>query len=158
MRRDNVNNFLNLANSYAKLFSGCNKVQVGAVIVKDGKVISLGANRAIPDQCHIRGCQRIELYGEDSKNHRNPEDCRAIHSEVDAITNAAKAGISVDGATIYITRYPCEACARAIVASGIKYVYWGREQSISDQTMRILNSAGIEYTWVKVWIEEDTTR
>ena len=158
MRRDNVHNYLNLANTYSKLFSGCNKVQVGAVIVKDGKVISLGANRAIPDQCHIRGCQRIELYGEDSKNHRNPEDCRAIHSEVDAITNAAKAGISVDGATIYITRYPCEACARAIVASGIKYVYWGREQSISDQTMRILNSAGIEYTWVKVWIEEDTTR
>jgi dCMP deaminase len=158
MRYNTINNYLNLANSYAKLFSGCNKVQVGAVIVKNGKVLALGANRAIPDQCIVRGCQRVELYGEDSKNHRLPSDCRAIHSEVDAICNAASQGISLEGATIYVTRYPCEACARAIVASGIKYVVYGREQSISEQTMRIFGAYDIEHTWVKSWVEEDTTR
>jgi len=158
MRRDNAQNYLNLANTYAKMFSGCQKVQVGAIIVKEGKIISLGANRAIPDKCYLQGCQRIELYGDDSKNHRNPEDCRALHSEVDAICNASKSGVSTDGATIYVTRYPCEACARAIVASGIRFVIYGREQSISPQTSRILESAGIEHTWIKIWIEDDTER
>ena len=71
--------FLNLAHQWAKIHSGCRKVQVGAVIVKDEfHVVALGANRAIPNLCKASQCRRIQLYGDDSKNHRNPEDCRAI--------------------------------------------------------------------------------
>lgn len=150
--------YLDIANRYAASHSGCSKVTVGAVIVKNyGKtnenIISIGANRAIPNLClTARGCLRVELYGDDSKNHRLPSDCRALHSEVDAIS---KAGQDLTGCDIFVTRYPCEACARAIIASGIKRVWWGREQDISEQTRHMFETYNIEYHWLRDWTEED---
>lgn len=127
--------WMDLAASYANSQSGCQKVKVGALIVMDKRIISMGANKAIPNICKgERGCLRVEKYGEDTKNHRNPDDCRAIHSEIDAICNAWE---STRGATMYITRYPCEACARAIVSAGISKVIYGREQAVSHETQRI---------------------
>lgn len=147
--------YLDIAHEYAKKMSGCQKVQVGSVIVKNGNIISIGANVALPDLCKYRGCLRVELYGEDSKNHRLPSDCRAIHSEIHAISRLHE---SAAGATIYITRYPCEACARAIVSAGIKRVVWGRGQDISDQTKELFEKYGVEYRWEKGWTAEDTER
>lgn len=150
--------YLDIANRYAAAHSGCSKVTVGAVIVKNyGKtnenIISIGTNRAMPNLClTARGCLRVELYGDDSKNHRLPSDCRALHSEVDAIS---KAGQDLTGCDIFVTRYPCEACARAIIASGIKRVWWGREQDISEQTRQMFETYNIEYHWLRDWTEED---
>lgn len=149
--------YLTMAGRYAKDRTGCTKVAVGSCIVKDGVIISLGANRAIPDLCRTpRGCLRVEKYGENSKLHRNPEDCRAIHSEVDAIGNAAKAGVSTQGATIYVTRYPCEACARLIIAAGIKRVVYGRNQLISEQTRQMFESAHVDCYNYGDYHEDDT--
>lgn len=149
--------YLSLAGQYAKQFTGCTKVSVGSCIVKNGSIISMGANRAIPDLCKSpRGCLRVELYGNNSKLHRNPEDCRAIHSEVDAIGNAAKCGVSTEGATIYVTRYPCEACARLIITAGIKRVVFGRNQPISELTRQMFESAGVEYHNCSEYMEDDT--
>lgn len=147
--------YLSLAGQYAKKMSGCTKVSVGSCIVKNGAVVALGANRAIPDLCKVRGCLRIEKYGDNAKTHRNPEDCRAIHSEVDAIGKAARNGISLEGATIYITRYPCEACARLIIAAGIKEVVFGRNQPISEQTIAMFDSYGVKYTNYAKYMEDD---
>jgi dCMP deaminase len=148
--------YLKLAGAYAKEMSGCTKVSVGSCIVKNGAVVSLGANRTMPDLCKTRGCLRIELYGNNSKAHRNPEDCRAIHSEVDAIGNAARAGVNLDGATIYVTRYPCEACARLIITSGIKRVVYGRNQKVSTMTLQMFESAGVECYNESQYMEDDT--
>ena len=154
-----ADDYLDLALSYAKSLSGCNKVAVGSAIVKDGVVIGLGANRAIPDLCKTtRGCLRIEKYGEDSKIHRNPEDCRAIHSEIDAICAAAKAGVSTSGATIYVTRYPCENCAKALVAAGIKRVVYGGTTYTSEATDQILNDGLIDHYMANGWLEDDNDR
>jgi dCMP deaminase len=125
--------------------------------VKDGSIIAMGANRSIPDLCKFRGCLRVEKYGNNSKEHRNPEDCRAIHSEIDAIGNAAKVGVCTQGSTIYVTRYPCEACARLIIASGIKRVVFGRNQPVSELTRRMFESAGVEFYNVPEYQEDDTT-
>lgn len=149
--------YLDMANRYAAYMSGCTKVTVGAVIVKNfdkanENVIAMGANRAIPNLCLTRGCQRIELYGNAAKEHRLPSDCRAIHSEVDAISKASE---SVEGCDIFITRYPCEACARTIVAAGIKRVWFGRTQPMSNQTSDIFEMAGVEVHWLSDWEEED---
>ena len=93
----NERDYLDFAQLFAKKNSGCRKVAVGSVIVKDGQMISFGANRAIPNLCKTpRGCLRIEKYGEDSKSHRNPEDCRAIHSEIDALSRLRE---SAEGAS-----------------------------------------------------------
>lgn len=147
---------LNIADTYARHMSGCTKVHVGSIITnrERTRVISLGANRSIPDLCKCRGCLRVEKYGNNDKTHRGPDDCRAIHSEVDAICSA---GCDLSGATIAVTRYPCEACARAIVTAGIREVVYGRKQSISRETSRIFEDAGVCVVWCKDWDAEDAT-
>lgn len=155
IRQLTLKKWLDMAQAYAEHQSGCRKVKVGAVIIKDNKVISFGANRAIPDLCQTpRGCMRVEKYGDNAKSHRNPEDCRAIHSEIDAISSSKE---DLTGAVMYVTRYPCEACARAIVASGIKMVVFGRGQDITEETRHIFEDSKVEYMWRKDWEAEDTT-
>ncbi len=150
---------LNEAHLYAVRNSGCRKVEVGSAIaiapIPDSAVF--GANKSVPYNCKFHGCLRIEKYGEASKSHRNPEDCRAVHSEVDVICRAAKQGISTDGKTIFVTRYPCEACARAIVDAGIKHVIYGRQQECSEETMRIFKVSGVEVFHMKEWDAPDVT-
>lgn len=149
---------LDIAYEYAHKRSGCKKVAVGSLMTnKRGAIISMGANRTIPDLCKCRGCLRVEKYGNDSKSHRNPEDCRAIHSEIDAITVAARVGVSTDDASIYVTRYPCEACARAIISAGIRHVVYGGTTKISDETRRMFDSNGVVCTYVD-WKEDDSDR
>lgn len=148
--------YLDLANSYAKLFSQCKKVHVGSIILDTNKspyrVVSLGTNTTVPYSCKTFGCLREQKYGENSKLHRNPEDCRAIHSEVNAILNAKT---DVSGMAMYVTRYPCEACARAIVNAGISRVFYGRSQKVSEETAKIFYAYGVECYHVSDWEEED---
>ena len=157
-RHMSVTKALDTAYQYAQKMSGCKKVAVGSLISKNGSVVSMGANRTMPDLCKCRGCLRVEKYGDDSKSHRNPEDCRAIHSEIDAITSAAQNGISLDGATIYVTRYPCEACARAIVSAGIRHVVYGGTARISDQTQILFDDYDIDCVYIPNWKEDNSDR
>ena len=150
--------YLSIAHDYARRNSGCLKVVVGAVVVQNDRIVSLGTNLAIPDMCRDEGCLRILKFGDDYKTHRGPTDCRAIHSEVQAICNCAKHGVSTQGATIYVTRYPCEGCARQIVAAGITKVVYGRQQEISEMTKEIFDAYNIECVWDKNFDAEDTTR
>lgn len=149
------NEYLTLAQAYANMNSGCLKVAVGSVIVKDGKIVGLGANRTFPELCKKKGCLRKELYGDDSKSHRNPSDCRAIHSEIDAISSAS---VSLHKATIFVTRYPCEACARAIIAAGITRVVYGGTAKVSDQTLDMFDKYGVECSYVPYWKEDNSDR
>lgn len=159
MRSEKVKEFLDKAQEYADRTSQCKKVAVGAVIVPhDMKVEIYGANICYPMNCKTEGCRRIALYGEDSKNHRLPSDCRSLHSEIDAITQAAKFGISIRDAKLFVTRYPCEACARAIVNAGIREVYYGREQEISEETERIFSSNHVMVYHENTWNYIDTRR
>lgn len=152
MRNPNARQWLDIANIYAGIMSGCTKVTVGSLIVKDRRVMGIGANRSFPDLCKYRGCLRVEKYGNNDKTHRSPADCRALHSEVDAICNSEG---DLHGATIYVTRYPCESCARAIVSAGIKTVYYGRQQEVSEETKQILEDGGVSTVWVKEWDAPD---
>lgn len=152
-----IRKFLDDAQEYADKESGCKKVAVGSALVINSayEIVVYGSNKTLPICCKEHECRRIELYGEDSKNHRLPSDCRAVHSEIDAIAQAAAFGMSTKGATMFITRYPCEACARAIVRAGIKKVYYGREQEISEETKKILEAGDVVVKWVKEWKYED---
>lgn len=155
---------LDSAQNYADENSTCAKVKVGSIIipevVEDDKPFELfgymvrGCNHGVHN-CKENGCRRIQLYGNASKEHRLPSDCDALHSEIDAISRAAKSGRQTRGATIFVTRYPCEACARAIIAAGIKKVYYGRKESISDYTAKILAAGDVKVIKVDTWERED---
>lgn len=147
--------YLDFARLYAEKNSGCRKVAVGSVLVKHGNMISFGANREFSRQCKEKGCHRVLVFGEDSKIHRNPEDCLAIHSEIDAI---AKSATFLHGCSLYVTRYPCEGCAKAIIAAGIQAVYYGGTAEPSDMTKHMLWEAGVDLIHVKNWSEDNTDR
>lgn len=154
MKNYDSERWLRLADEYAEIVSGCTKVHVGSIIVREGRILGLGANRSLPNLCKSMGCLRMEKYGNNDKTHRGPGDCRAIHSEIDAICNS-KADLT--GATIFVTRYPCEGCARAIVAAGIGVVVYGRQQEISEETQRIFDSGHVHVVWAKDWEATDVT-
>ena len=91
--------------------SPCERLHVGSTIVKNNRIISMGYNGFIPGAPHI---SRVENNHEQS----------IIHSEVNAITDCARRGTSLEGAKIYITHYPCPNCFRSIAACGIKEIYY----------------------------------
>lgn len=159
---------MEFAYNYAKQQSDCVKVQVGAVLVPNDSPslypFEFGTNRTYPVSCKENGCRRQELYGEDSKNHRLPSDCRAIHAEIDCITKFCGsmkiAPYSIkEKLCLIVTRYPCEACARAIVNAGfIERVVYGGEQETSEETQKIFESANVEVVHLDWKPEHDTSR
>ncbi|MEF9953166.1 MAG: dCMP deaminase family protein [Clostridium sp.] len=117
--------FLEIANVIKKR-STCLRRQIGAVIVKDNRILTTGYNGVPPniEHCDTRGCLRQELNIPSGQKH---ELCRALHAEQNAITQAAKNGISIDGATIYITAQPCIICTKLIMGCGISRVVYEGE-------------------------------
>lgn len=157
----NTNSWLDMAEMYAKKLSGCNKVAVGCAIVSPDRkqLLTLGANQAMPNLCKTkRGCLRVELYGEDSKVHRNSGDCRAIHSEIDAISGAAEWGVSLHGAIAFVTRYPCESCAKALIRAGIKEVYYGGTAEVSEYTRYLFEMYKVRCYHITGWHEDLSDR
>lgn len=99
--------------------STCLRRHVGAIIVKENRVVSTGYNGAGSgiEDCRIIGCIRDELKIESGKNQ---EICRAIHAEQNAIIHAALQGGNISGSTLYCTHSPCIICAKMIVNAKIK--------------------------------------
>ncbi|MGN1098742.1 MAG: deoxycytidylate deaminase [Christensenellales bacterium] len=98
--------------------------QIGAVIVKNKRIITTGYNGAGSGimSCKDRGeCLRRKLNIPSGTKH---ELCYAVHAEQNAIIQAAKLGISIDGATLYCTHQPCAICAKMIINSGISRVVY----------------------------------
>lgn len=98
--------------------------KVGAVIVKDKRVMTTGYNGAPAgvSTCVERGeCLRKKLGIPSGTRH---EMCYAVHAEQNAIIQAAKLGVSIDGATLYCTHQPCSVCAKMIINAGIRRVVY----------------------------------
>lgn len=99
--------------------------KVGAIIVKNKRILTTGYNGApagIPSCVDKQECLRRRLGIPSGTKH---ELCYGIHAEQNAIIQAAKLGISIDGATLYCTHQPCVICAKMIVNSGISRVVFG---------------------------------
>jgi len=101
--------------------STCLRHHVGAIIVKDRRVLTTGYNGAAAGvrDCLELGCLRNELKIPSGERH---EICRAIHAEQNAIIQAGKYGVDIDGGTLYCTHSPCIVCAKMIINAGIKRI------------------------------------
>ncbi|CDF57316.1 deoxycytidylate deaminase [Thermobrachium celere] len=133
--------FMEIANTVKKR-STCLRRQVGAVIVKDNRILTTGYNGVPPKMRHCLdiGCLRQELNIPSGQRH---ELCRALHAEQNAIIQAAKYGISIEGATIYVTAQPCIICAKQIIASGIKKIVFSGDYP-DEFSLEMIKESGIE--------------
>lgn len=106
--------YLNIAKVVATR-STCDKAQVGAVLVKDGSIISTGYNGAPVGEPHCTEAGHNEVGGHCQ---------RAVHAELNAILQAAKHGNSTNGSALYITHFPCNHCLKAIKNAGIRKIVY----------------------------------
>lgn len=151
--------YFNVAEQTAKL-SHAVRLKVGAVVVKDNNILSFGYNgmpAGMPNDC-----EDVEYVDEDGQDYdemvskgytfgavsdvagysRRVTKPEVIHAEANAIAKLARQNGSGQDATMFITHAPCVECAKLIVQSGIKTVYW--KSQYRDRTgLELLNNAGI---------------
>ena len=120
----------------------CLRRRIGAALVKDKRILATGYNGAPSGlaHCHDLGCLREEMGVPSGTRH---EICRALHSEQNAIIQAALYGVPTRGATMYITTQPCSLCAKMMINAGIiRVVYEGEYPD--DFSLDLLREANIE--------------
>jgi dCMP deaminase len=133
--------FMDIAELVAKR-STCLRRAVGAIIVKDKRILTTGYNGAPTGikHCIETGCLREKLNVPSGERH---ELCRGIHAEQNAIIQAAFHGVSIKGATLFCTNQPCSICAKMIINAGIIKVYY-RDGYADSMAQEMFKEAGIE--------------
>lgn len=113
--------YIDLAKRYGKE-SSCLRRAVGACITINNRAVCFGYNGA---PSGIKSCKEKETcLRENSPSGTNLQQCVGLHSEMNAILQAAKLGISIEGGTLYCTHKPCSLCAKLIIGVGIKRVVY----------------------------------
>ncbi|PHS58701.1 MAG: dCMP deaminase [Sulfurimonas sp.] len=140
-------NFINIAIELASA-SKCVSKQVGAVIVKDGRILSTGYNGT---PAGFTNCKDY-WHGEYTKDHHEWSKTYEIHAEMNAIIWAAREGISIKGATIYVTLEPCSECSKNVIASGIKKIVYNKsyEHTHSEQISKFIKDNGVSIEQVSI--------
>ena len=117
--------------------ANCTGQRVGAVIVKDGHIISTGYNGTPRDMtnCEEGGCYRCSNRNEFQAG-TGYDLCICVHAEQNAILAAARFGIAVEGATLYTTTRPCFGCTKELLQAGIGRVYFLHDWLYPDERMR----------------------
>ena len=123
--------------------SSCLRRQVGAVLVKNRQILATGYN-GVPRglrHCDERGCLRAELGIPSGERH---ELCRGLHAEQNAICQAARFGIPLEGSTLYCKMEPCFTCAKMIVNCGIKRVVCAGRYHAAIQSRDLFKKAKVK--------------
>ena len=132
----------------------CDRGRSGSVIVKDKRILStgyVGAPSGLP-HCDEVGHMLKKVTHEDG---RESVHClRTVHAELNAITQAAKFGISVEGSTLYCKMEPCLTCAMAIINSGIKRIVCEMQYHAAQETRELFKQAGVELLVMNTNVEE----
>jgi dCMP deaminase len=128
--------------------SNCISKQVGAVLVKDGRIISTGYNGT--PKGYVNCCDY--MINKERDTHHEWSLKYEIHAEMNAIIFAAREGISILGSTLYCTMEPCSECTKNIIASGIKEIYYSTsyEYSNTPELNEFLSNTNV----IKIKLEE----
>jgi dCMP deaminase len=126
--------FLNIATEVAKR-STCDRANVGAVLVRDKRILTTGFNGSPAGLAHC-----------DNEGHLLVEGhcVRTIHAETNAIIQAALHGVSTKGATCYVTHFPCINCTKSLINAGVVRVVYDNNYRVDDNALAFFNNAGVE--------------
>jgi dCMP deaminase len=133
--------FANISHQVAER-STCLRRKVGAVLVRDKRILATGYNGAPSGirHCIEIGCLRESRGIASGERH---ELCRGLHAEQNAIIQAALHGIAIEGASIYCTHQPCVLCAKMLINAGIREIFF-LEGYPDELSVELLNEAGVK--------------
>tara|TARA_Y100000389_G_C17470636_1_gene530334 strand:- start:3693 stop:4106 length:414 start_codon:yes stop_codon:yes gene_type:complete len=110
--------------------SACKKLHVGCIIIKENRIISQGYNGYLP------GCPHNQII-------REGHEVATVHAEQNAITDCAKRGVSCNGATAYITHFPCLTCTKLLLSSGINRINYINDYKNDDTVFLFLKNMNV---------------
>ena len=117
------------------LRSTCTRLEVGATIVRDKRIIAGGYNGSVTGSVHCtdEGCYVIDGH------------CvRTVHEEANALSQCAKFGVPTEGADVYVTHFPCLQCTKQLIQSGIRTVYYAEDYHNHPYAMELFTEAGVK--------------
>ena len=122
--------------------STCRRRQVGAIVVRNKRILATGYNGAPAGLAHCLdiGCLREDLEVPSGERH---ELCRGLHAEQNVIIQAAYHGVSIKGSTLYCTNLPCSICAKMLINAGIRQIIY-QDGYADPMTEDMLNAAEIK--------------
>ncbi len=154
MKRPSWDEYFMQITELVKERSTCLRRKVGAVIVKDKRILTTGYNGPPEGFKHcdeLGGCIRDRLH---IPSGERQELSRAVHAEQNAIVQAAKMGISIDGGTIYVTNHPCVICTKMLINAGIKRIIY-KEGYPDELSKEMLREGNIDVVQFKDLIKKD---
>ena len=134
MRPDWDTYFMNIAATVATR-STCDRAAVGAVIVREKRILTTGFNGSPAGLPHCDEAGHLMIDG---------HCVRTTHAEANAIIQAALHGISTNGAICYVTHFPCLGCTKMLINAGIKAIIYANSYRIDPNAEAFFASAGIE--------------
>lgn len=135
------NQYFMLQAKLLSLRSTCTRLAVGAILVRDNRMIAGGYNGSVAGDVHCvdEGCYMVDGH------------CvRTIHAEMNAVLQCAKFGSATDGAVIYVTDFPCLQCTKMLLQAGIKKIYYLRNYHNDPYALKLLKLKQVEVEQVKV--------
>ena len=140
MRPDWDEYFMGIATQVASRAT-CLRKKVGSVLARDRTVLSCGYNGSPIGQPHCTddgvGCEMEDGH------------CvRTVHAEINTVSQAARNGVSISGATIYTTASPCYPCSKVLVNAGVKRVVFGEQYRKDERCDKLFSQAGIEVSFL----------
>ncbi|SCC02520.1 deaminase [Weissella bombi] len=121
--------------------STCTRLHVGAVVVKDGRIIASGYNGSVSGTPHCTEVGDLIVDG---------HCIRAVHAEQNALMQLAKMGISADGAQVFVTDFPCVHCTKLLLQAGVTKINYLRNYHNNDFVSELLHAKNVVIEQVKV--------
>lgn len=135
MERISWNQYFMAQSHLLALRSTCERLMVGATIVRDKRIIAGGYNGSVTGGVHCidDGCYLIEGH------------CvRTVHAEANALLQCAKFGAAAEGSDMYVTHFPCLQCTKQIIQSGIRNVFYATDYRNHEYAVELFAEAGVE--------------
>lgn len=121
--------------------STCTRLSVGAVLVRDKRIIGGGYNGAVAgdEHCIDEGCYM-----------RDGHCVRTIHAEMNAILQCARFGVSCDGASLYVTDFPCLQCTKSLLQAGVREINYIRNYHNDEYAMKLIQMKHVRLRQIKL--------
>lgn len=125
----------------ASLRSTCTRLMVGAVIVRDNRIIASGYNGSVNDSTHCidEGCYIVD------------DHCvRTVHAEMNALLQCARFGVPTNNTEMYVTHFPCLLCTKQIIQAGIKKLYYETDYKNNPLAVQLFKEAQVEVAQISL--------